>query len=136
MRDLLALRDAVAPLLRAVPNLDVHVGEVTNARLVPDGKAHPYAVLWVTPGNQDAQGLCGTPDLLTWRFQVTCAGGDDTRALWAVGRVRGALLGKRLDVHTGLISELEGYDPGPVRPDTSVIPARWFLPLLFTVPAT
>lgn len=134
MADLLALRDATAALLRAVPGLDLHVGRVDQVTLDPDGRAHPYAVLWASTGHQEATNLAGRPDLLTWSFQVTAAGGDDTRALWAAGKVLDALVGARLSPTTGLVDH-DG-DPGPVRQDADVTPARWYLPLLFTIPAT
>lgn len=130
MRDLLELRDATAALLRAVPNLDVHVGEADQVRLDPDGRAHPYAVLWASPGARHADALAGRVDRLVWSFQVTAAGGDDTRALWAVGRVLGALSGVRLFPEMGVLAP-EPFDPGTVRVDRDVTPHRSYVPLLF-----
>lgn len=132
MRDPLELRDAAAARLWAVPNLDVHVGEVKAARLDPDGRAHPYAVLWASPGTRHADSLAGRVDRGVWSVQVTCAGGDDTRALWAVSRVLTALSGVRLFPGMGLLNPDDTYQPGTVREDTDVTPSRWYVPLLFT----
>lgn len=132
MADLLELRDGTAALLRAVPGLDLHVGRVDQVTLDPDGRAHPYAVLWVSTGRDDPaeEAVDTTAGQLVWSFQVTAAGGDDTRALWAAGKVLSALVGARLLPSSGVVRLTA--DPGPVREDAAVTPSRSYLPLLFT----
>lgn len=123
---------AVIALLEAAPHLDVFDGEV-KARMDSDGRAHPYAVLWVSPGrdNPDEERESGTGRAQLWTFQVTAAGGDVARCRRAVQRTLDALLGVRLFTEGGFI-RLD-FDPGPEREDRDVTPTRWFVPLSFTV---
>lgn len=123
---------AVLTLLQATTGLDVFDGEV-KARMDSDGKAHPYAVLWASPGRDDPAETreTGTGRALVWTFQVTAAGGDVARCRRATQRTLDALLGKRLFPAGGRIAL--DFDPGPERQDRSVTPARWFVPLPFVV---
>lgn len=123
---------AVVALLEAAPNLDVFDGAV-KARMDSDGKAHPYAALWASPGrdNPDEQRECGTARALVWTFQVTAAGGDVDRCRRAVDRTLAALLNVRLFPNGGRI-RLD-FDPGPEREDRDESPPRWYVPLSFVV---
>lgn len=115
--------------------LDVFDGEV-KAVMDSDAKAHPYAAFYASPGNLSGSTLCETPNELLWSFQVTAAAGDPARARRAIARVRRQITGHLLLVDgdpVGLIRETPGYDPGPLRKDDTVAPARWFSPLLFQV---
>lgn len=123
---------AVIALLETAPHLDVFDGEVA-ARMDSDGRAHPYAVLWVSPGrdNPDEERETGTGRAQAWTFQVTAAGGDVARCRRATQRVLDVLLGVRLFPDGGII-RLD-FDPGPEREDRDVKPSRWFVPLTFNV---
>ncbi|WP_152185350.1 hypothetical protein [Segeticoccus rhizosphaerae] len=138
--DVPTLHDAVLALLRAQDNLDVFDGSVDDAgqppvRVDPDGRAHMYAVLYVSPGRPDPgeETVCGDPGQLLWSFQVTAAGGDTNRAMQAAAKVRAALTGVRLGPATGRIRE--PFDPGPAREDRDPSPSRWYVPLPFTLEA-
>lgn len=126
----------VLDLLRAgntaTSRLDVFDGEV-KAVMDGDGRAHPYAVLWASPGRHDPleERLTGTGGDHVWTFQVTAAGGDVARCRRAVTRTLTALLGKRLVPDGGRV-RLD-FDPGPEREDRDVTPSRWFVPLSFVV---
>lgn len=123
---------AVIALLEAVPHLDVFDGDV-DAQMDGDGRAHPYAVLWASPGRDDPaeERESGPAEALVWTFQITAAGGDVARCRRATARVLRALLGKRLMPEGGFM-RLD-FDPGPEREDRDVAPSRWFVPLVFTV---
>lgn len=130
--DLEQRTQAVLTLLRSQPGLDVFDGE-PDARMDSDGRAHPYAALYVSPGQRDPSEatVSAGSDLLTWTFQVTAAGGDVERARRAVTRVLAALEGKRIEGNGGAIG-LAG-DPGPIRTDQTMSPYRSYSPMLFTV---
>lgn len=131
--DLEARTAAVIARLGSVEGLDVFDGEPT-ARNDSDGRAHPYAAVYPSPGWADpAEGpLAGDPDLLDWTFQVTAAGGDQARCRRAAVRVLGVLVGWQLDPASGPVRL--GYDPGPIQVDRDVAPSRCFLPLMFVAP--
>lgn len=100
-----------------------------------DGRAHPYAALYPSPGNRRSVSLSGPSDQVRLTFQVTAAGGDIARALRAIDRVRAALTDAEpgvVGLCTGPLSEPDGYDPGPVRHDTALTPSRHYSPLLWT----
>jgi hypothetical protein len=112
--------------------VDVFVGE-PKAVMDSDSKAHAYLAIFPSPGalslaDADLAGHGGPRD---WRFQVTAAGGDVARCIKAVQRAQDVLVDIHLDDTTGIVRE-DG-DPGPIRPDTSIAPLRWFVPLLFVV---
>lgn len=123
---------AVIALLETSPGLDVFDGDV-KARMDSDGRAHPYAVLWVSPGRNDPAEAreSDTGRALVWTFQVTAAGGDVPRCRRATQRTLDALLDARPFPNGGLI-KLD-FDPGPEREDTNVTPSRWYVPLVFTL---
>lgn len=123
---------AVIAALKEQTGLDVFDGTVT-ARMDSDGRAHPYAVLWASPGRPDPtqERVTGNGAGLAWSFQVTAAGGDVARCRRAVTRTLTALLGRRLVEGGGRI-RLDA-DPGPEREDRDVTPSRWFVPLTFAV---
>ena len=113
-------------------------GEV-NAVMDSDGRAHPYAVVHVSPGNLHSLDLAGIHDVLDWRFQVTAAGGDPSRARRAIVRVRDALTGHDLVVASGVVGRVvedPDYQPGPLREDRDVAPSRWYAPLQFRLRPT
>lgn len=123
--------DEVQQLLAAIPNLIVFRGAVGDVPLEKDGTVKAYAVAYYGGGQGFRPRLGGKPRHLAWSVQVTCAGGDDVKALWAIDQVRAALTGTRVTngTRTGLLHELG--DAGPVRKDTSILPHRYYLPLDF-----
>jgi hypothetical protein len=117
------IADAVLALLRAVPNLNVFDAELpTDPPLDPDGRVHPYAVFF--PGGGNAFGDRINQDLATdmsWSCRVLFVGGDRTRALWALDKVRAALTGKR---PTGGARLKEVLDQVETRVELDITPPR------------
>jgi hypothetical protein len=91
------IADAVLLLLQAVPHLNVFDSELpADPPLDPDGRVHPYAVLF--PGGGHAFGdriNQDQPTDMSWTCRILFVGGDRTRALWALDKIRAALTGKR-----------------------------------------
>ena len=117
-------------LLAAVAGVNTYDGEVpTNPPVDTDGRVHAYAVLYLFPGRPTALTLDATQSSLLGGFQVTCVGGDPTRALWCLDKVRAALVGAFVTVdgreHQITASE---FDPGSVRRDDDVTPPRHYVP--------
>lgn len=113
---------------------DTFIGE-PSPRMDSDGRAHPYAALYPSPGWQHGVSLGQGIDQAALTFQVTAAGGDVTRCLRAVDRVRDALTDFEPAIAgacCGRLTEPTAYDPGPVRIDTDAQPSRAWVPLLFT----
>lgn len=126
------LADQVHELLEATANLTVFRGEAGEPVMGEDGTVNAYVVGYYGAGAPHVRRLGGRPRNLAWSFQLTCVGGDDTKALWCVDEIRTALIGKRLDVEgrvTGLLREVG--DTGPVRKDRGIVPHRFYLPLDF-----
>lgn len=124
---------AVLALLQAIPSFKVFDGEVApEPDKDADQRVHPYAVLYSDPGKAWATGLCGTSDALAWTFAVICVGGDQNRALWAVDKVRAALVDVELTVAGRSVHRVrQELETAPVRRDDSIRPARFYVPLLF-----
>lgn len=139
--DVATLADPVWDLIDAVTNVNTYDAEIINAdgSTEPpkdaDGRVHAYAVYYPGPGWAHALLGCGGTDSLDWSFQVTCVGGDRTRALWCVGKIRAALAGKTITVGGQKLTIREVGDPGPVRRDDDVTPPRHHVPILFAVNA-
>lgn len=130
-----AVHDQVWALLEAVTGVNTYDGEVpASPPKDPDGRVHAYAVLYTFGGRPADLMLSATQDSLFSGFQVTCAGGDPTRALWCLDKVRNALVGAFITVdgrqHQITASE---FDPGPVRRDDDVTPPRHYIPDRFDV---
>lgn len=128
-------RNAILTVLQGIEHLTVFDGIVaTQPTLDPDGKVHPYAVLWAAAAFEERTSLAVTGTLLDLSFQVTCAGGDVNRCLWAVDQVRAALVGVRLTV-TGWNPALISQPPGvpTVLLDEQPHPPRHYTPLQFRV---
>ena len=123
--------DEVHALLDGIANLLVFRGKVGPVDLGKDGTPAAYAVAYYGAGAPRVTRLGGRPRNLAWSCQITCAGGDDVKALWAVDQVRAALTGIRVTngTRSGLLYELG--DPGPLREDRDVTPYRYYLPLDF-----
>jgi hypothetical protein len=130
-----ALADLVWALLTGIPAVNHFDGEVAPEPPVDaDDRVHAYTVYYPSPGRSWPRMLDAAPDSLAWSFQVTCAGGDRTRTLWCVGKVRAQLTGARLTLPDGTsVLITEATDPGPIRRDDDVKPPRFYVPLLFNV---
>lgn len=125
-----AVHEPVWALLDGIFGVNTYDAEVpNNPPLDPDGRVHAYAVLYMAPGRPTALTLDATQGSLFAGFQVTCVGGDPTRALWCLDKVRGALVGAFITVdgreHQITASE---FDPGTVRRDDDVTPPRHYIP--------
>jgi hypothetical protein len=98
----------------------------------PDTLIHPHLIFYPASGRVPFERLGGGLLNVDWGFQVTCVGGDENRCMWTVDKVRTALLCKRITLNgapTGPV--YEDADAGPVRRDDDVVPARYYVPLLF-----
>lgn len=131
-----AVRDRITAIS---PTVDAFAGE-PDARMDSDRRAHAYAAVYASPGNQHHLDLGQAADVLTWQFQVTCAGGDSQRALRAVRAVRAALTDWRPVLpgySCGVVREEPSFIPPPLAPDgPGTQPPRWRTFLLFTLTLT
>lgn len=140
MPDVLPHHDAILAKLQAVTTMTTYDAEVPSSPPAdPDGRVHPYVVLHVTPGEPTIDSLAFTQNRLDLPFQVTCVGGDQNRCLFAVDKVRAALLGQVLTVTGRSLSPIssDGSGGAPL-PDDDVTPPRHFLAVLLrlvSVPA-
>lgn len=127
----LSTADQVHELLDAIPNLLVFRGATGQVPLGSDKTVDAYVVAYYSGGHPFSTRLGGRPRHVSWSAQLTCAGGNDIKALWAVDQVRAALTGQRITLaaRSGLLHELG--DPGPIRKDRSITPYRYYLPLDF-----
>lgn len=140
--DVTELADPVWELLDAIANVSTFDGDFVNADGEPvavpadaDGRVHAYAVYYPSPGWAHALLACGGTDSLDWTFQVTCAAGDRTRALWCVQQVRAALTGTTVTIGGQELQIREEGNPGTLRRDDSVSPSRFYAPLIFAINA-
>jgi hypothetical protein len=126
------LHDVVWGLLEAVSDVDAYDSEVpATPPLDPDGRVRAYAVLYASPGALSASALDGNQRTILGSVQVTCVGGDPSRALKCIDAVRSGLSGYvTVDGLTRVVRARED-DPGPVRVDTDVWPPRHYAPLEF-----
>lgn len=136
------LADPVWVLIAAVANVNTYDGEFVDADGTPvvppvdqDGRIHAYAVYYPSPGWAHALLQCGGTDSLDWSFQVTCAGADRTRTLWCVEQIRTALSGKTVTIGGQKLQIREVANPGGIRRDDRVSPARMYTPLIFAINA-
>lgn len=124
---------AVWDLIDAMTGVNAYDGEVpATPPLDEDGRVASYAVLFFSPGRRHANAFDAAQRSIEGSFQVTCVGGDPTRALWCVDQVFGALLGAWVSVD-GVNRQIRSRedDPGPVREDKNVTPTRHYVPLQF-----
>jgi hypothetical protein len=125
----------------AVPAAGVFVyrGEVKDSSgnpstppVDPDALVHPHLIFYPSSGRVPFERLGGGLLNVNWGFQVTCVGGDENRCMWAVDKVRAALLCKRITLDGAQSGQVyEDADAGPVRRDDAEQPPRYFVPLLF-----
>lgn len=114
--------DATLALLQAIPHLNVYDTELpADPPLDDDGRVHPYAVFFPGGGHAFGDRLNDAPTDVAWDFRVLFVGGDKTRALWALDKIRAALTGKR---PTGGARLKEVLDDVTIRTETNVVPSR------------
>lgn len=135
-----ALAGLVKARLQAAATLTVYVGEVDPPPpTIPNStRVKPYAVLFSGDGTPiDEQPLTAdNTGTLIWTFTVTAAAGYHDDALAAIDTIHG-----QLDGWTPVLAGYQfnpvgtppGFDAGAVRRDTTVEPARFFLPLGFVL---
>lgn len=115
--------DAVLALLQAITDINVYDTELPkDPPTDSDGRVHPYAVFF--PGGGGAFGDRLNKDLATdmaWNCRILLVGGDKTRALRALDRVRAALTNSR---PTGGARLKEVLDEVTFRTETNVVPSR------------
>lgn len=133
MLDVSSGHDATWALLDAVAGVNTYDGEVPKQPPADeDGRVASYAVLYYSPGRRYASAADGRQTSIDGTFQVTCVGGDPTRALWCVDRVMTQLAGAVVQINgTGRRISAVEEDPGPVRRDDNVTPPRHYVPLRF-----
>lgn len=133
MVDALTGHDVVWALLDATAGVNTYDAEVPRQPPAdPDGRVASYAVLYYSPGRRYASAMDGRQVSLDGTFQVTCVGGNPTRALWCVDQVITQLAGAAVTVDGAprRIRVVED-DPGTVRRDDDVTPPRHYVPLRF-----
>jgi hypothetical protein len=126
------LHDVIWERMEAIADIDVYDAEMpATPPMDPDGRVRAYAVLYTSPGNLMASALDGGQRCLLGSVQVTCVGGDPSRALGCVDAVRTGLIGSvTVDGLTRVIRARE-EDAGPLRVDPNVWPPRHYAPLEF-----
>lgn len=134
--DAVEARTEVLARLDVITGLAVYDSEVPETpELDADGRVTPYAVLYPTAGRHDRSNLAATSNAVQWPFQVTVAGGDAQRCLWAAAAVAGALIDVRLDIAGWTCGPIT-QDPGPgILRDDQPRPPRHYTPLQFRLTA-
>lgn len=138
------ITDAIETHLRAIPNLTIYRGEVPDDPAPipgdPDGRVKPYAVLYPMFGADEVEASLGrtNPDAEPG-CQITCVGGYAKDAEFCADRVHAYMFHWSPTVSGLVVGWFEpprGYDAGPARPDTSVKPVRFYVPLEYRARAT
>lgn len=106
----------------------------------PSGRVGPYVVLFDAAGVPDIEpDLAGLNQDLRWMPQITVAAGFSPDCVQTIDRVYAwvyrwspAIPG----LSAGRLEPPPGYDPGQVRPDRTVSPIRFFLPMQWQLDIT
>lgn len=104
------------------------------------GRIAPYLVAYPfgKAGGPDPDLGDSTNDL-TYTVQVTCVAGFSADTEYVVDQVNG-ILNRWTPTVTGMVCGTlrppPGYDPGPVRPDYTVTPPRFWVPLQYRTTVT
>lgn len=137
------LTDAVLARLTTLVGVTVYRSEVdTSPPVLPDsGRVGPYVVVYPFPGKpgQYGQDLGNTGDDLEYTCQLTCAAGFATDCEALVDRVHHLMYvwaPTIAGIVLGTFVPPPGYDPGPVRADTTITPPRFSVPLQYRLTAT
>lgn len=113
---------AVFALLEGIDNLNAFDTELpADPPLDPDERVHPYAVFFPGGGNAFSDRLNVIPTDVEWTCRILIVGGDRTRAVWALDKIRAALTGARPTGGARLKEALEGVT---FRTETNVAPSR------------
>jgi hypothetical protein len=118
------------------PPVKTHADESEDA----SRRVASYVVVFDGTGPMDIEaglGRCG--EQLRWTPQVTVAAGFTDDCIDAVDRVCAWLYGWSPivpGVAAGPLEPPPGFDPGPPRPDRTVTPIRFFVPLLWRLDLT
>lgn len=130
----LSVHDAVWTLLDAVTNINAYDGEVPSTPPAdPDGRVHAYAVLYASAGDLFSTTLAGTQGTLLASGYINCVGGDPTRALWCVDKVRTALATTVTLGGRAFPIRFRDEGTGIVRRDDDVTPPRHWVQLEFQI---
>lgn len=138
-----ALLDAVMARLESeVVGVAVYRGMVDGAAATvvgSNGRVRRYVTLWPSPGTPGTENDLGDSIVdVDWLIQVTCVAAEVDDTLQTAGDVHQVLF-RWAPVITGVVTGgfrvPPGYDPGPIRVDTDMTPARYYLPLQFTCTA-
>jgi hypothetical protein len=114
--------EATYALLQAIEHLNTFDTELPkDPPLDPDGRVHPYAVYFPDGGQAISDRLNHVPTDVVWTARILIVGGDKTRALWALDKIRAALTGAR---PTGGARLKEALADVTFRTETNVTPSR------------
>lgn len=137
--DEVTLLDELEALLKQQPHIGEHIyvgyvpGEVATD---PTGKVLPYAVLFAglgsdLPAERDLSQLADTT-VLDWAPQINAVGPTAGHALKVAVQLRKALVGARVGNHWLKPNEDSFRVEKPIL-DTTVSPARFYLPMNFVL---
>ncbi|WP_067428355.1 hypothetical protein [Nocardioides jensenii] len=140
MASVRVMHHAVWALLDALTGVNTYDGEIVdgngNSTSPPadpgNHRVYAYAVLYYSPGRRHANALNGLQASTDGAFQVTCAAGDPTSAMWCVDQVLEALAGAAVEID-GVVRRIRIREDDVVslRRDDNVTPARFYAPLHF-----
>lgn len=146
------LGDQLEQHLRTMPGpppVTVYRGEVAGTPPVmvtdgvpdPSGRVAPYVVLFDGTGARDHEPALDPTcaEELRWTPQITVAAGFTEDCTQTLDRVLAWIRPWRPvidEVASGMLTFPPGYDPGPARPDRSVTPIRFFVPVLLRLDLT
>jgi hypothetical protein len=123
------LRDAVLARLALVANVKVYDGRIRQDD-PPDTKPG-------TEGEVRPDRAAGGSSALSWSPQVTVVAGQPADCTAAVDRVRAELTDQPVTIPDGATGFLrEVVDSGTVREDRTVVPSRFYVPLVYQTIAT
>lgn len=132
MATAVTLHDVIWARLQAAMGDDAYDAEVpATPPQDSDGRVRAYAVLYASPGNLFASALDGGQRALLGSVQVTCVGGDPSRALGCVDAVRAGLTGTVTVDGVSRVIRAREEDLGPLRVDQATGAPRYYAPLEF-----
>jgi hypothetical protein len=136
------LLEARLKLLPGDPTVSVYRGEVPKSPpRVPDSdRVASYVVLFDGTGPKNLEpSVCGTHEDLSWSPSITIASGFSPDCAQTIDRVYAWVYGWSPVINGLAFGRLVpplGFDPGPVRPDTTVSPVRFFVSTSWVLDAT
>lgn len=141
-----ALTDAVfarlALLVPSTPQLVVFRGEVDGdiPLIANSDRVARYLVLYpLGPAEGPDETLADLPVDGTYAWQINCVAGFFADCEWLVGKVDD-LVNRWVPAVSGVVcgplKPPAGYQPGAIRPNTTVQPPRYWLPLQYQTVAT